>query len=725
MTTRPAIAVFFFFFALAVIFTAPVSLAPHERAVNDGDPVHISWILAWDAHQLTSAPFRLFESNSFYPYARSLAFSEHLLSVALIAAPFFFLTGNALFAQNMALLITLALSATAMYLLVREVLERDDAALVAGLVYAFHAYNFHEVPRIQLLSAQWLPLALLFLHRTFTRKTKRDAILFAVFFVLQGLATTYYLFYFALILAFWLPTYALCSERGMARAATLIAPLGVAGALFGLLAIPYFAMLSDFGFERSLTQGLDLVAYLSPPAQTIFSAMRHTEPVPESTPQFLGFIALALGLAGLFLREEKTRPQRVFLGLTIATGVIGLVLSLGPEIRVAGAALGKGPYFWLYEWFPPFRVLRSASRMSLLVHFSLAVLAGLGCRALLGRLRPTAASWARIALLVALPYEHFSGGQPSVTIPAGSDTPEVYAWLAQTPPDEAVVELPLYPRRQLRRHAMYMLYSTRHWRPIVFGRTSFYPALPSYLAWELRSFPDDTSLQLLERLGVSRIVVHPNQWPEDERASKLAELRRFADRLEPEGRFAPLTGKRFATYGLGDERVFRLRRKGSVDPTAARSLCVPGDEIPPASFALAGDSDIPEELATDRDPRTKWRSERQLPSLKLEIDLGREETVSAITLGVGYPHDEFPRDLTLKARSNGPRFERVPFRDDVETKWELVDALVNEPTEAAMTLRFEPIQARRLRLWVREGADWDFALPHWTLPEIYIYRRCE
>ena len=73
----------------------------------------------------------------------------------------------------------------------------------------------------------------------------------------------------------------------------------------------------------------------------------------------------------------------------------------------------------------------------------------------------------------------------------------------------------------------------------------------------------------------------------------------------------------------------------------------------------------------------------------------------------------------------GERFTRVVYRDDLATQWELVHALVEDPSEAAITLRFEPVRARRLRFWVREGKGFDYALPDWMLPELYVYRACE
>jgi hypothetical protein len=268
-----------------------------------------------------------------------------------------------------------------------------------------------------------------------------------------------------------------------------------------------------------------------------------------------------------------------------------------------------------------------------------------------------------------------------------------------------------------------MLYSTYHWKPIVFGRTSFYPPLSGYLAWEMRHFPDADSIALLEGLGVERVVVHPNLWPPGEREAKLALLREFADRLEPEGRFGPAADPSQERYGFGDERVFRLRRSGEIPSTS--DLCVPQGEIEPSGWTLRADGESPIEWVVDRNPETKWRTLGQLPGMKLEVDLGREETLSAVRLEIGYPHDQFPRDLTLKVRTDGGNgFERVDSRSDRATKWELVETLVEEPSRAAVTLRFPPTKARTLRFWIREGKEWDFSLPDWSLPELRLYREC-
>jgi hypothetical protein len=722
---RRSLAVLLFYSALALVFTAPVSLSPASLAVNDGDPLHISWILAWDAHQLVRDPLHLFDSNSFYPYEESLAFSEHLVVPALLAAPFFYLTGNALLAQNLAVLLTLALSAWTMFLLVREVFGREDAALVAGTVYVFHTYNFHEVARLQLLSIQWWPLALLHLHRLFSGGGTRNAVGAAFFFLLQGLSCTYYLFYFALVLAIWIPAYAVSREGGMRRLARLVAPFAVAGLVLAVFFLPYQRVLEKFDYQRELAEGVDAVAYLRPPAGSLLSSFVSFDTDSSIVPQFLGFAAIALALLGLALPprrdEDGIRSERLFFWLAASTAALGFVLSLGPDVRIAGSRVGPGLYGLLYDHVPFFQVLRNPERLCLLVHFGLAIASGWGASRLIARV-PRRGILA--ALLVVLPFEHFTGGQPFVRIPTGEEVPDVYTWLRTEGWGKPLVELPLYERARLRLHSLYMFYSTVHFQPIVFGRTSFYPPLTGYLAWELRNFPDPDSLALLRHVGVERVVVRPGVWPPEERGEKLMALTAYSDELLLEGRFPPLEGDPVRRYGFGDERVFRLVARNRETPVDG--LCTPSDEIDPQTFTVEGDGVTPAAWAVDRDRRTRYRSEGQLPGPKLDIIFGRPETVSALRLAVGHPYDQFPRDVTLKASlgERGP-FERIAHRDDLFTKLEVVDALVDRPVEAAVTLRFPPITARRLRIWLREGKGFDYSLPDWSLPELYVYRSCK
>ena len=702
--------VFLFFLALAVILTAPVSLQPHRLAMDDGDPLIGSWILAWNAHQIVRAPWSLFDSNTFFPYEDSLAFSEHLFVPGMLSAPFYYLSGSALLAHNLTVLLTFALSAWAMWLLVKEIFGRADVAILAGVIYIFQTYAFHEAARVQIVSLQWWPIALLFLHRTFRgERTRRNAALFVFFFLLQALSCTYYLFYFALVLAFWLPAYAWTSEEPWRRMRELVLPGALAVSVLLLFFLPYQRVLERFEPHRELGGGLAASDYVRPFEGSLMANALSPRVAPSTVPHFLGYLPLVLAAFGLLWAPRRGEPGRLFFVLAIAAALVGFALSLT-----------RGPYPVLYEHVPGFQYLRGPDRMSVLVQFGLAVAAAWGAGQILNRLPARAASVACVALLVLLPFEHV-GLRRSTEIPTGDATPEVYRWLESLDDDGAVVELPLFPREQLRLHALYMFYSTYHWKPIVFGKTSFYPPLVGYLGWELRDFPSPETLALLRRSGVARVIVRPELWPPKERAANLAKLDGLQPELVPEGRFPPLTLPSQTRYGFGSERVYKLEEKKAPDVP----LCVPQDAIDPGRWKIHGNGQNDPSLAIDGERSTAWRSEGQLPGIALELDLGREETVAAVEIAIAYPYDGFPRDLTLKMRSpETARYERVFFRDDVATKLEVVDALIDRPEDAAMVLRFEPVRTRRIRFWIREGKEFDYALPDWSLPELTLYRAC-
>src|SRR5262249_9407125 len=88
------------YLALSIVWTGPSSLRPWERVPDLGDPLHLAYVMAWDAHQVVRRPWALYDSNSFYPYEHSLAFGDHLLPEALMVAPIQWTTGNAVLASN-------------------------------------------------------------------------------------------------------------------------------------------------------------------------------------------------------------------------------------------------------------------------------------------------------------------------------------------------------------------------------------------------------------------------------------------------------------------------------------------------------------------------------------------------------------------------------------------------------------------------------------------------
>ncbi|HWX23982.1 MAG TPA: hypothetical protein VN083_03030, partial [Vicinamibacteria bacterium] len=240
--------------AFAIVWAAPASLSP-ARAIPDlGDPLHLAWVMAWDAHQLVRHPLSLFDANTFYPYPRSLAFGDHLLPEALLGAPVFWLTGNAVLSSNLVVLLALTLSATAIFILMRDVTHSSAVAFLAGLAYAFNTFTRSEILRVQVLNIEWWPFVFLFLERLARTGRARYAWLLGGSLLLQGLSGAYYLVYSALLAPVWLLVAYLGARRRPSVAE--LAGLGAALLAAGLVALPvlwpYAVQLRTMGFEKPL-----------------------------------------------------------------------------------------------------------------------------------------------------------------------------------------------------------------------------------------------------------------------------------------------------------------------------------------------------------------------------------------------------------------------------------------------------------------------------------------
>src|SRR5437867_4370572 len=180
---------------LAVAATWPLAWRAHDSVFGIGTPPLNIWAMGWVLHQIPRDPLHLFDGNAFYPYTRSLAFSEHLFVPSLLAAPWALATGNLVLAHNLVALLTLALAGLGMYLLCRELTGDEIAAFGAGILYAFHTWNINELIRLQILSNAWFPFLLLALLRFFRAPSARAAAVVGGAYTAQSLSCMYWALY--------------------------------------------------------------------------------------------------------------------------------------------------------------------------------------------------------------------------------------------------------------------------------------------------------------------------------------------------------------------------------------------------------------------------------------------------------------------------------------------------------------------------------------------------
>jgi hypothetical protein len=536
MNRRDAAAAALLSILAALVFTWPLALHPFARLaapVGPGDPFLNCWILGWDLGTITRDPAavvtgRIFDANIFFPAARTLAYSDHLILQAVALTPLYLLTGNLAFCYNALLFLSIAASVFAMSVFVRDVTGSRAGAALAGLAWGVMPFRVAHLLHLQLQSLYFLPLAFLFLHRLMAGRRRRDAALLGLFAALQAISSVYW----GVIGAVGLAVAAAGLAVGVGRwRSGLVGRRFVLAAVVGAVMVapfawPYWQAQQREGFSRNLYEASRHEAVIGsyarvPPGNLLYGRTGLLRP-PANAPAthegpeqelFPGLTIAVLALFGAFLGWRRdSRPTVIAMTAVAATGVL---LSLGPD----GA---RSIYAFLHRVVFGFQAIRAPARFGVLVVFGLSVLAALAVRAIEARLcatgRRRAAAVLPVALVALAGTEYLS--VPLPTVPAPRTASAVGAWLAQEPGAGAVLYLPL--DRDLGNTAA-MLQSLEHRRPIVNGYSGQRPAFFMGLVDTLNQLPSADALWTLRDLNVRfvvspRALAHPDGGPLVERA---------------------------------------------------------------------------------------------------------------------------------------------------------------------------------------------------------------
>lgn len=682
------------FLALTLLLTNPLSLHVWNAVEDKQDGLLNTWIVAWVGHALTTNPLDLFNTNIFYPYPNTLAFSEILLPPSLFALPFTLATDNPIFGYNLALLAMLWLDAFAMYLFVYDVTRRTEAGWVAGVVYAFNPFNLGNLAQMQLLTLGWLPLCLFFLRkllnetsRTSTAPSRstfdvsRFTFLFSLFFVLQSLSSFYYALLTGFAVALYLLWWFLGQRADIVGALRRVAaPLGAAFVIIALVLtpflLPYFEVQRELGFTRRVAESEPFSASLKQftevaPENVLYGNLLAPSPVIRIGGYpldnlFPGIVALVFAAYGvLFYRRAR---EKWFLVLLL---VGAFVLALGPRLYVTHAqATGIVlPYRWLYEIFPPMRALRAPVRFDALINFALAGLAGMGAAALLEKIEssgkfksPRKVSLATLFAISLIALEYLSvPAAHTVTLPVANEIPDVYKWLAQQPPG-IVLELPMMgPNENGALDISTQYFSTYHWQKTPDGYSGFVPPRRGEIAYEMQSFPSPRAIALLRALGVRYVVDH-------------SPVERCAVFAGPAGYAKP--------SALGESQnlcIYEIPRAAELPPKLDKQLYVPSEVAAGAPF----DAYL---VLVNRDVNAYGVKPTDRVTAKAYWSDNRIETIS------------FPLPLVTSSASVAPiRLTAPPRAGEYELRLQSLDALIGA-TEIEIKVRVGDTRANEVVL---------------------------
>jgi hypothetical protein len=581
------------FIVLAIVWTRPLVFHLSSRIPHDpGDPVFNTWIVWWNAHAI---PFsgRWWNPPVFHPMQGALALSEHLAGLGVITTPIQVAGGNAVAAYNTAFILSFALSGLFAFLLTRYLLAASGAdpfttgagALCAALAYGFGPYRAGQLAHLQVLTSEWMPLALLAMHRYVDAGQKRWLLAFAFAWIVQALSNGYYLMFFPILLLLWLAWFVDWTRpaRGIALTAAWIAT--------SLLLVPpllkYSAIQKGLGVTRTPEEmtlfSAKATSFLQAPEMLAF----WRSPMAAATTEeslFPGLTLVALVAAGCLVASlEKGQRDRSFAERS------PFVFYLVAALVMWALALGPGAWWRPYSllaWLPGFEALRVPARFAMLATLCASIAAGLS----FARLSPHARGARRVVAGVAIAGLCIDGWlrpMPLASPPGRVMLPPVRdAIVLELPADEGIVDV----------GAMYR--QTQHRLPIVNGYSGHTP--PHYRILGMAIRRGDPSA-ILEIAGGHALVISVNETLDRDGA-----IRRLVEGLPGiEARSGSSGGAMFV-----------------LPPSAVRRTAPPGDPWS-ASITSAGEEAV--------------------------LDLGEPRTVRTVGFPLRWHYAELATRLTIDA----------------------------------------------------------------------------
>lgn len=342
---------------VALLMTWPLALGLGRDVPGDlGDALLNMWILVWGFDALpglltgTLSWTAFWNAPMFHPEPLALAMSEHLLAQVLQGAPVYWLTGNIVLTYNLLFLSTCILSALGTYLLVRDLTGDWRAGLISGLAFGFLPYRVAQISHLQVLSTQWMPLALWGLHRFIHHGSRRALAGGTASLVMLHWSCGYYILFFApCVAAFCLHELWRAGQvRSRQRWAGLITSGAVSFALTLPVLLPYLDVRSTYGFQRGREEILSFSANLwalatSSQALTVWGSVMQAMPAPEGE----GFLGLTLALLALVgggsavLNSRPPRPDIEPVWRTLLAGVALLWVVATVALLIGTLAQGR------------------------------------------------------------------------------------------------------------------------------------------------------------------------------------------------------------------------------------------------------------------------------------------------------------------------------------------------------------------------------------------------
>ena len=472
---------------LTLAVTWPLATCPGRCLPPAPDSILTVYFLAWTGHALTTPGVRLLDAPMFAPYANTLVLGDWMPAAAPLTVPVLLLTGNPVAAHNVLLVALYTGAALGAALLAHRLLGARAPALVAGVAFAYSARLLDQAYNLQTVGIAWVPWICLALERFVVRPSWGRATMVGVAALGLAFTSLNLLAYAGLPLG--LLGLALLGRGGRSVGAAGLGRLGTVGILamailWGYLA-PVRRVMQEWGLGRTLTEvagnALTLDHLIRPPPESLLRYLVAGAVAPVPADGLLpGVTLVSLAFVGILALVLSAPPARRSLGPYLAVGAATLLLAFGPTLVTSWGSIPL-PYRVLYALMPGFGAVRTPARFVFFVDLVVALLAAVGAMQLAGRFTPGRARTMVVGALALLLLAEsvlvpFPGAVPRLD-PAA--LPDVYRWLARTPPDTMALAISMGDWANVAASAFHLRRTVNGWASFLPPR---YPDLVAAMA---------------------------------------------------------------------------------------------------------------------------------------------------------------------------------------------------------------------------------------------------
>jgi hypothetical protein len=527
---------FVLFFLLACFITYPLIFNLGKITTGYGDELLIAWIQNWNIHKILEGPLGflgIFNTNSYFPYLNTLAYSETFITSSLISfLPLLFLK-EPIAANNVTIVSSIALLGFCSYLLAFYLTKDFAFSFLSGILIQFSPAILDKLVHLQVLTIYFLPLAIYFFINFL--QTKKFIYYFIFLFILllqiyNSFMPGYFIIFSALLISFFFITENKKKLKSF-NLKKIILPLFVLFLLVIPIILPYYKVSSEFKYVRDIRDAIHLSLqpedFISTNSYSRFNKLfssfsfNHCSHVNcEVKPGFLGGVFSILTVFSLIYLIKNWKKQKYIIKGLYATSVLGLILSLGPFLHLSRYTIHSPfpiplPYALFYYTLPGFNGFRSSGRFEMMFLLPMAVLIPYVLAIVLKKVSKIkiVALYLILCLGIILEFSFPIKFYPIIQI---KDFSKVYSWLNNSPKQIVIIEMPIFTWNMLPyvfNENWRLYYSTANFRNMVNGASGFSPTIwQNLVAITLEQFPNSSSIKTLKKLGVNLVIVHKKEY---------------------------------------------------------------------------------------------------------------------------------------------------------------------------------------------------------------------